>query len=109
MMYRDGIRTNFPRATVTEEDVKNAKSLDLEKKLCNQEKVNSSKYRKRGNFMVGDRVMVRNFKKTSKFDPLFEKDPYVITNIDASNSKLTVNRAQLVYDGWYFKFILYTR
>ena len=72
-LFRDGVRSSFPRKKVSNQDIAKAKNKDLEKKIATEEVVNSSKYRKRSHFDVGDLVFVRNFNKKSKYDPIFLK------------------------------------
>ena len=76
MLFRDGIRTNFPRRNISDKNIEEAKLLDLQKKRFNQDKINASKYKKISNFKVGDEVLVRNYNRRSKYDPLFESKPY---------------------------------
>ena len=44
--------------------------------------MNSSKYRKHTSVAPGDVVLTRNFGKTSKFDPLFRPEPYMVISCD---------------------------
>ena len=71
MLFRDGQKGIFPRKSITEIEVQDARSRDTEEKLKRKEKVNSSKARKESHVTIGDQVMLRNYKRTSKFDPIF--------------------------------------
>ena len=62
------------------------------KRLQNEININSSKYRKKSNFVIGDWVLLKNRHKTSKFHPIFEQQPYRITNIDEKANKIIVQR-----------------
>ena len=70
--------------------------LDKNKKLRNENNINVSKYRKKSNFVVGDGVLLKNRHKTSKFDPLFEQQPYTITAIDEKANKIVVQRRNTI-------------
>ena len=50
--------------------------------------MNSSKYRKASNFSVGQTVLVRNFKKASKFQPVFMDDLFEIVDVENKSKKL---------------------
>ena len=80
MLFRDPPQSIIPRQTVTEEDIKLAKSLDAKTKQNREENINASKYRIPSEFEVGDTVLLRNYKKTSKFQPLFLPEPCTILN-----------------------------
>lgn len=90
MLFRDGQRSEFPRRNVTEEDVRKAREADRNKKSDLEEEVNSSKYRKKSNFNIGEKVLVRNYNKAAKFDPVFLKQPYTIVDINEAGNKIIV-------------------
>ena len=90
MMFRDGVRSTFPRRTLSDAEIANGKERDQRSKSTNEKKVNSSKYRRESSFQVGDHVLVRNYKKSSKYDPIFLPQPYIITNVDHNTKKVTV-------------------
>ncbi len=69
MMFRDGQRYDFPRTYATEEDVRRAREADKQKRIDNEEKINSSKYRKKSNFNIGDKVRVRNYQNRGSLIP----------------------------------------
>ena len=94
MMFRDGQRYDFPRTYATEEDVRRARETDKQKKIDNEEKINSSKYRKKSNFNIGDKVRVRNYQKSRKFDPVFLGEPFKIIDINDEGNKLIVEHQE---------------
>ena len=94
MMFRDGQRYDFPRTYATEEDVRRAREADKQKKIDNEEKINSSKYRKKSNFNIGDKVRVRNYQKSRKFDPVFLGEPFKIIDINDEGNKLIVEHQE---------------
>ena len=81
-LFRDGMKTNMPRISATDDDIKVATERDLKLKKANEEMINSSKYKKRSKFNVGDTVLIRNFKRHIKFDPIFVDIPYHVKNVD---------------------------
>ena len=88
MLFRDGVRDGLPRKVALEEDVIEAREKDVLTKEKSEERINASKYRKSSNFNVGDEVLVKNFRKTKKFDPTYIPDPYKIVEIDDKAKKL---------------------
>ena len=92
MLFRHGVRADFPRKEISQEDISHAKHKDRKQKEANEENVNSSKYRKKSCFAVGDQVFVRNYNRRSKFDPLFETVPSMIVEINDIGNKITIRR-----------------
>ena len=93
MLFRDGQRSIFPRVTVTEDEVKEARNRDLSLKQRQQQKINAGKFKTDSNFTVGEHVLIRNYRKQRKFDPIFLPDDYVIIDIADNGRCLTVERA----------------
>ena len=81
MLFRDASDSVFPRVTVSEHQVEAARKRDWETKAERQLEVNNSKYKKRTDVKIGDWVLIRNFTKRSKFDPLFQPEPCMVTEI----------------------------
>ena len=71
VLFRDGMRCDFPRKAVSEKQVCVARNRDYEQKKEKEEDVNASKYRKASDFFPGDLVLIRNHNAMSKFDPKF--------------------------------------
>jgi hypothetical protein len=92
MMFRDGIRSQFPRKALTENEIAIARKKDLEQKERKQEEVNSSKYRKQADMLVGETVLIRNPSKTSKFQPTFTPDLYEVLQADNQAKKLMLRK-----------------
>ena len=90
MMFRDGLKSNFPRRKLNDDDIKKAKERDLQLKKMRENDVNFSKYRKQSEFRIGDYVLARNYRRKSKFDPLFERIPYVVIDINDVRNKITL-------------------
>ena len=90
MMFRDPPSGSFPSKELNDETIQRAVSRDKELKKARKEKINSSKYKKHEKTRKGDRVLLRNYKRTSKFQPLFLPDPFTVTSVDGA--KITGER-----------------
>ena len=96
MLFRDAHQSNFPRHPVTEDDImcarkrnatskENCKVLFARKRdatLKEKCQVNSSKYRKPSQLNIGDTVLLRNYNKTSIFNPTFQPESCKIVDTD---------------------------
>ena len=94
MLFRDGEQSVFPRVSASDTDVEHAREKELQRKKSSQEKVNSGKFRIHSEFTPGDQVQVRNYQKTSKFEPTFLPDPFVIPDISENGQCLTLERIE---------------
>ena len=92
MLYRDGQRSIFPRVTATEAEVKEARKRDLLLKQKHQQLVNAGKYKSDSEFTVGEHVLVRNYHRQRKFDPIFLPEDFVVVEISQDERCLTVER-----------------
>ena len=81
----------FPRRSVSD-NISAARERDLQLKRAHQSKVNAGKYKIQSSLVVGDRVLVRNYQKTRKFDPTFLPDEYVIVEVSEEGHSLTLER-----------------
>ena len=82
MIFRDGVRTNLPRKSLDPEEVETAREKDKKSKETRKDKFNGLRHTKASKFQVGTDVMIRNYKKTSKFDPDFLPG-YIVTDVAA--------------------------
>ena len=90
MLFRDGMKSKFPRTRVSSQKIEAAVLTDLQAKNTNRNQVNSSKYRKRSTIQPGDTVLVRNVKRVSKFDPCFLRDHFVVIHVDKTSKSVIV-------------------
>ena len=81
-IFRDGVRSEFPRKSSSCKDIRQARSMDDSSKKIRQEVVNKSKYVKHDSFLEGDLVLARNVTRNSKFEPLFLPDPFIVVQLD---------------------------
>ena len=91
-LFRDGTRMLFPRKQSSEQEIAEAKACDVKFKEKKQQEVNASKCRKVSAMEIGDLVYVQNYKKSSKFDPLYLPTPYEIAGIDKIAKKLNLKK-----------------
>ena len=94
MFFRDAPQSAFPRKDISDQEIQLARQRDLANKIHRQDKINASKYRTASKFRIGDMVMIRNFTKSSKFDPLFQYEPLVIIDIQDEGRCLYIQRLQ---------------
>ena len=94
MMFCNGQRYDLPRTYATEEDVRRAREADNQKKSENEEKINLSKYRKASTFNIGEKVRIRNYQKSRKFDPVFLAQPFKIIDINDAGNKIMVEHQE---------------
>ena len=93
-LFRDGVKSHFPRKAITEEEIEVAREKDRKSKVANQEKVNASKYRARSEIVTGDVVLVRDCDRKSKFSPIFLPDPFEVKDIDEVAKKVILEGIQ---------------
>ena len=79
IMFRNGYRTEFPNKSLSDELVEAAFNLDQQQKLERGIYVNASRHRMLSPLQIGDCVFMRNNNKTSKFQPTFGPDTFIIT------------------------------
>ena len=92
MLFNTPTSDVFPRKFVSEEDIQHAKKYDHLKKQIYEDKINSTKYIKNSNILVGDTVIIRNYKKQRKFDPIFHPDQYIVLSIRDFGRRLELER-----------------
>ena len=80
MMFRHGYKGDFPRREVSETEMEAARQHDQRQKEERQQKVNSSVRHRESLLVPGQRVLIANEKRRSKFDPLYEPHEYVVIN-----------------------------
>jgi hypothetical protein len=94
MLFRDGQRLEFPRRCATEEEVRKAKETDRNRKAHYENDVNISKYRKKTDFNMGEKVLIRNYRWSAKFDPVFLNQPLKIIDINKVGNKIIVEQEE---------------
>ena len=92
MLFRDSMTSAYPRKSVTEDKIETARRYDEQQKSHHESDVNSLKYKQHANISLGDQVLVRNYNKTRKFQPLFCPEQYVVTDIADYGRKLQIER-----------------
>ena len=88
-IFRDGIKTQFPRRTCSNKDIiKESRKYDHDVKQKRERVINDTKYRKTSAISEGDVVLARDCTKSSKFDPVFLPDPFVVINCEEEASRV---------------------
>ena len=91
MMFRDGQRGAFPRNTATADQVAEARRIDSEEKHSRQTANNARKYVRKTVLQIGDSVLMRNYQRTMKFDPIFKPDICKVCVVNSTS--ITVENA----------------
>ena len=94
MLFRDGMKGNFPRKVASEMQVQSACSRDIDQKKDNEDEVNASKHRNSSDFNPGDLVLVRNHNATSKFHPKYTPGPYAVVEVDYESKKIILESTE---------------
>ena len=69
MVFRDGYRNKLPQQQIPDNKIREARQTDSDiKKEC-RSTYNSSRRAVDMNYKTGDQLLLRNYKKKSKFDP----------------------------------------
>ena len=71
MIFQDGYRSNLSHKSLSEKEINLARLRDKDKKIKRKNVYNSSCLTKNTYFEIGDFVLVKNYKRNSKFDPHF--------------------------------------
>ena len=100
ILFRDGMNGIFPRRCVTEIDVKDARKKDSSMKRDRQDRLNASKFCSNDRFLKGETALLRNYRRTSKFDTFFSPEKCEIMHVSNGGKVITVQRK---VDGNIFK------
>lgn len=92
MLLRDGRRGTFPTVTTNDVEIQTARAGDRRAKQIRQDEINVSKFRQNTNIHIGDNVLIRNFNKSRKFDPIFSPESYEVTEIIPRKHSVIVTR-----------------
>ena len=90
MLFRDGYKTKLPRIQTSDKRVQEARHFDKYSKAKRSAKYNQSRHTKQSCFRAGDNVIVKNYKKQSKFDPNFSLEKFLVIEISADGHKVAV-------------------
>ena len=81
-MFRHGYRSDFPRHELGTEEIEQARSKDQHQKDARQDTTNDSSRIQQSNLSIGQRILVKNEGRRSKFDTMFEPFEYVIESLE---------------------------
>ena len=85
MLFRDGYRSQFPHNKLTESAVLHARSQDRSIKNARKSKFNSARHTAYSPIQQGDHVLVRNYRKKSKFHPEYLPDIHLVMDVTEGN------------------------
>ena len=80
-IFRDGVKTEFPRKPSSSQVVSQAREKDAILKKTRQDAFNSSKYVRHDQVERGDVVLVKDAARRSKFSPVYLPDPFVVVEV----------------------------
>ena len=90
MLFRDGYRNNLPHQQTSDDKIREARQTDSGIKKELKSTCNSSRCTVDMNYKIGDQVLLRNYKKKSKFDPDYLPEKFVIMEVLAKGFILLV-------------------
>ena len=90
MILRDGYRSNLPHKSSSHQQINTARLRNQNKKTDRENVYNSCHLTKDFSFKIGDCVLVRNYKRRSKFEPYFLPDKFHVTDILANGNTLLI-------------------
>ena len=90
MLFRDWYRSNLPHDSVSEEVVLSARDTDNCIKTQRKLDYNSLQNVRQCNFETGDDVLVRNYKKLTKYDPFYFPKKFQVADILPKGNVLLV-------------------
>ena len=94
MLFRDGVRSNLPRQTLSNDEVLTARKTDKDSKETRKADYNASRHVKPANFQAGEQVLVRNYTKKSKYEPTFLPERYVVVDVMANGKIVLVQSSR---------------
>ena len=81
MLFREGYRNNLPHHKTPDGKIREARQADRDiRKEC-KSTYHSSRHTVDMNYKIGDQVLLRNYKKKSKFDPYYLPENFVIKEV----------------------------
>ena len=95
ILFRKGYKTDFPRTILDDEMVEIARENDKQQKAERKEKTNSSNRRKTMAIAPGDKVIVKDYTRSKKFDPVYDLEPFTVIADDGKG--LLLQREETVF------------
>ena len=95
MLFRDGYHSNLPRTYANENTIQLSRKADKEAKNLRSTKYNESRRTKTICFKIGDRVLIRNYKKTRKFQPTFLFEKFKVTKVKNGGNKISAQSEKM--------------
>ena len=82
VLFRYGYNTEFPTAPCSDEDVMAGVLKDEEQKRQRTEHTNASVKRRKSHLQPGDRVILKDYPKGQKFDPLYDGEVVEVVEVE---------------------------
>lgn len=82
MLFRHGYPHDFPRTMNSDQEIAEARSHDWQQRQARNNQRNESVRRKATTYDIGDQVLTANMYRQSKYETLFERNPYTVIAID---------------------------
>ena len=82
VLFRYGYQAGFPSKMCTEDEVAAAVEKDREQKRQRTNEMNRSPKRKQDEIRVGDKVLLREYPKGHKFNPIYNNEAAEVTQVD---------------------------
>ena len=95
MMFRDGHEGIFPRITVDQKKIEEARERDMIQKATREERINQQKFRVKEDISTGSIVFMRNHNKRTKFEPTFLPETFTVLNFDSDGTTLILERKRM--------------
>ena len=89
MIFQDSYRSNLPHKS-SEKEINLARLRDKDKKINRKNVYNSSRLTKNTYFEISNCVLVKNYKRHSKFDPYFLPEKFCVIDISANGNILLI-------------------
>ena len=90
MLFRDGYRNNLPHRKTPDDKIREARQTDRDIKKKRKSTYNSSRHTLDMNYKIADQLLLRNYKKKSKFDSYYLPERSVIMEVLAKGYILLV-------------------
>ena len=82
MLFRHGYRSDFPRRESTDVQAEEAMQQDVGQKRTRTEDANSSTKRRPMKVKVGDKVLLKQYPKPRKFEPVYGKEVATVVMVE---------------------------
>ena len=82
VIFRAGYNTGHTKSSPPADIIEKVKEADATAKNKNEDYVNNKKFTRRRTIVQGQLVLLLNDSKRRKFDPYYEREPYIVVNMN---------------------------